>query len=134
MNDTKPLKLLALLQYNAKNYLQAARTCEKARKIDPNDPALIKELMKIHIKTEDKEKLLEIFEEIARIDPDDLLPRKTLAKRADEMGNHKDAEKYARMSLEIDATDRECQRILVSALTALNRAEEADRLKKIFGL
>jgi hypothetical protein len=38
------------------------------------------------------------------------------------------------MALEIDATDRTCQRILVDALTALNRQEEADRYRKIFGL
>ena len=34
----------------------------------------------------------------------------------------------------IDATDRECQRILVESLDALNRREEADRLRKVFGL
>lgn len=132
LKDTKPLKLLATLQYNSKKFAQAARTCERARKIDPHDPAWIKELVKVYLKTEDKEKLLEIFEEVARIDPDDLMPRKTLARRASDMGKHADAERYARMALEIDVTDRECQRILVEALSALNRQEEADRLKKIF--
>ena len=76
----------------------------------------------------------ERVEEGARIDPDDMTPPKTLAKRASEMGKHADAEKYARMALEIDVTDRECQRILVDALAALNRAEEAERLRRIFGL
>lgn len=132
LKDTKPLKLLALLQYNGKKYPQAARTCERARKIDPHDPLWIKELMKIYLKTGDKEKLIEIFEEIARIDPDEMLPRKTLAKRNHDMGKHAEAERYARMALEIDVTDRECQRILVEALTALNRGAEAERLKKIF--
>jgi cellulose synthase operon protein C len=134
LKDTKPLKLLALLQYNAKKFTEAARTCERARKIDPHETAWIKELMKIYTKLEDKEKLIEIFEEIARLDPDDLLPRKTLAKRNHDMGKTAEAERYARMALEIDVTDGECQRILVESLDALNRREEADRLRKVFGL
>lgn len=134
LTDTKPLKLLALLQYNAKNYRQAARACERGRKIDPHDPVLLIQLKNCYEKTDEKAKIIEIYEEIVRADPDLLPPRKILAKRASDMGNHADAEKYARMTLEIDATDRECQRILVAALTALNRQEEADRLRKVFGL
>jgi tetratricopeptide (TPR) repeat protein len=133
LKDTKPLKLLALLQYNSMKFPQAAKTCELARTIDPHDPYWIKELQKVYIKTQDKDKLVEIFEEVARIDPDDFLPRKTLAIRNHDMGKNMEAEKYARMALEIDVTDRECQRILVESLTALNRQEEADRLRKVFG-
>ncbi len=133
LKDTKPLKLLALMQFNAKKYPQAARTVERARKIDPHDPMWIKEQMKITLKLEDKGKLLEIFEEVAKIDPDEMLPRKTLAKHNFEMGKHMEAERYARMALEIDVTDRECQRILVDSLAALNRMDEAERLRRIFG-
>ncbi len=134
LKDTKALRLLALLQYNTKKYAQAARTCERARKIDPHDTAFIKELMKIYTKLEDKEKIVEIFEEVAKIDPDDITPRKVLAKRNHDMGKAAEAERYARMALEIDATDRECQRILVESLDTLNRRDEADRLRRIFGL
>jgi tetratricopeptide (TPR) repeat protein len=134
LKDTKPLKLLALLQYNAKKYPQAARTCERARTIDPHDTAFIKELMKIYTKMQDKEKIVGIFEEVAKIDPDDILPRKSLAKRNHDMGKNAEAERYARMALEIDVTDGECQRILVESLDALNRRDEADRLRKVFGL
>jgi cellulose synthase operon protein C len=134
LTDTKPLKLLALLQYNAKNYRQAARACERGRKIDPHDPVLLIQLKNCYEKTDEKDKIIEVYEEIVRAEPDLLPPRKILAKRASDMGNHADAEKYARMTLEIDATDRDCQRILVAALTALNRQEEADRLRKVFGL
>ncbi len=134
LKDSKPLKLLALLQYNSKKFPQAAVTLERARKIDPHDPHWTRELMKVYIQTKEKEKLLEIFEEVARTDPDELLPRKTLAKHNHDLGKHMEAEKYARMALEIDVTDRECQRIIVESLTALNRQEEADRLRKIFDL
>ena len=68
------------------------------------------------------------------MDVDQIGPRKTLAQHHHEKGNHAEAERFARMALEIDATDRECQRILVESLTGLNRAGEAERLSKVFGL
>jgi tetratricopeptide (TPR) repeat protein len=134
LKETKPLELLVKMQYDAKKYAQAARTVERARKIDPHDPSWIVQLGKIYAKTEQKEKLLEIFEEVAKIDPDDLGPRKTLARHYLNLGKHAQAERYARMGLEIDVLDAECQRIILEALTALNRQEEADRLRKVFGL
>lgn len=134
LKETKPLKLLAKMQMEAKKDNQAVRTCERARKIDPHDPSWIVALGKLYIKTGEKDKLLEIFEEVARVDPDDLLPRKTLAKHYLDLGKHAEAEKYARMGLEIDVLDRECQRIILEALAGLNRQDEADRLKKIFDL
>jgi tetratricopeptide (TPR) repeat protein len=134
LKDTKPLKLFLQLQLNQKNNPQAVLTCERARKIDPHEPFWIIQLGKLYALTKNKEKLLEIFEEVARIDPDDMSARKTLAQHYQGQGNHAMAEKYARMAIEIDAADRTCQQILVEALGNLNRQEEADRLKKIFGL
>ena len=49
-------------------------------------------------------------------------------------GNNAEAEKYARMALEIDVLDMPCQQILIEALTAQNKMDEVNRLKKIFGL
>jgi tetratricopeptide (TPR) repeat protein len=133
LKDTKPLRLLVKLQFNAKKYPQAARTCERARKIDPHEQSWIVELAKIYTKTEQKDKLLEIYEEVAKIDPDDLLPRKRLARHNLDKGNNAEAERYARMGLEIDVLDKTCQEILIDALTAQNKRDEVNRLKKIFG-
>ena len=115
-------------------YPQAARTCERARKIDPHDPFWIIELAKIYKNTKQDDKMLEIYEEVAKIDPDELLPRQRLAKHYLGLKDNAQAERYARMGLEIDVLDRECQRILIEALTAQNKNDEVDRLKKIFGL
>ena len=51
-----------------------------------------------------------------------------------EKGNNAEAARYARMGLEIDVLDADCQRVMVEALGALNRQDEANRLKMIFGL
>jgi tetratricopeptide (TPR) repeat protein len=134
LKETKPLKLLVKLQLEAKKVDNAIKTCEHARKIDPNDAAWIVQLGKLYQQTKQKDKLIEIFEEIAKVEPDDLTSRKTLAKHYLDLGKHAEAERYARKGLEIDVLDAECQRIILEALPALNRQEEADRLKKIFAL
>ncbi len=134
LKDTKPLKLLVKLQVNGKKFPQAARTCERARKIDPNEQSWIVLLGALYEKTKQEDKLLEIYEDIAKIDPDNFTPRKTLAKHFLEKGDNAEAARYARMALEIDATDRDCQRILLESLNALNRQDEANRLKAIFGM
>jgi tetratricopeptide (TPR) repeat protein len=134
LKDTKPLKLLVKLQLEGMKYDLAAKTCELARKIDPHEPYWIVQLSKIYAKTEQKDKLIEIAEEVARIDPDDIGPRRSLAKHYLTLGKNAEAEKYARMGLEIDVKDEECQRVILEALTNLNRQDDADKLRKIFGL
>jgi cellulose synthase operon protein C len=134
LKDTKPLKLLLKLQVSAKKLPQAARTCERARKIDPDEPSWIMALGQIYEKTGQKDKLLEIYEDLAKLDGDNLAPRKALAVHFLEKGNNAEAARYARLGLEIDVLDADCQRVIIEALNALNRQDEANRLKMIFGL
>jgi cellulose synthase operon protein C len=134
LRETKPLKLLLKLQHQSKKYPEAIRTCERARKIDPHDTYWVKELVDLYVKTEAKDKLIEVFEDVVKLDPDGILPRRTLAKHYLKMGKNAEAEKFARMGLEIDVTDAECQRVILEALAALNRQDDADRLRRIFGL
>ncbi|MSQ95455.1 MAG: tetratricopeptide repeat protein [Gemmataceae bacterium] len=134
LKDTKPLKLYAKLQFDGKKFAQAATTCERGRKIDPHDTTWIKLLGVIYVQTKQKDKLIEIAEEVTKMDVDDLGPRKMLARHYLDLGKHAEAERFARMGLEIDVLDRECQQIILEAMPALNRQEEADRLRKIFGM
>ena len=134
LKDPKPLKLLAQLQIAQKKYPQAATTCERARKLDPHEPFWIIQLGKVYTQTKNKEKLVDIFEEVARIDPDDFTSRKVLAQHYQGLGKNAEAEKYARMALEVDVTDRACQEIYIGALNAQNRPDEANRWKAIFAM
>jgi tetratricopeptide (TPR) repeat protein len=131
--DTRPLKLLGKLQFEAKKFNAAARTYERCRKLEPYEPAWLKQLAIVYVKTEDKEKMLEIFKEVARIDPDALLPRKKLAKHFLDANNLVEAERYARMGLEIDVLDRDCQANLLQALQGQGKDAEVKELRAIFG-
>jgi lipopolysaccharide biosynthesis regulator YciM len=131
--DTRPLKLLGKLQFETKKYAAAAVTYERCRKLEPFDPFWISQLSKCYTKTENREKMLEIFKEEVKTEPDNLPPRKTLAKHHLDAKEMAEAERYARMGIEIDVLDRDCQTYLLQALDAQGKDEEAKALRAIFG-
>ena len=133
--EQKALKDLAeQLRTNAINqqqFDQAAKTFEKCRKLDPLDPSWLPELAKIYTQAGDDDKLLGVLKDAADLDPDDLPMRRKLAKLARGKGDNALAEKYARQGLEIDVLDKECQDILLGALTAQNKDAEARAVRKL---
>jgi tetratricopeptide (TPR) repeat protein len=131
--DTRPLKLLGQLQLKAEKYTAAARTFERCRKLEPHESSWLTLLAKAYVKTEEKDKIIDLFQEVAKIDPDDLLPRRKLAKHFLEAKDLAKAEQYARMGLEIDVLDRDCQTYLLQALDAQGKNDEAKELRAIFG-
>lgn len=133
LKDARPLKLLGKLQFEAKKYTAAAKTYERGRKLEPYDTTWLAQLAKVYLKTEDKEKMFEVFQEVVKVDPDDLAPRKKLAKHFLDANNMAQAERYARMGLEIDVLDRDSQTYLLQALDAQGKDAEAKELRVIFG-
>jgi tetratricopeptide (TPR) repeat protein len=133
MKDARPLKLLGKLQFEAKKYNAAAKTYERCRKLEPFEPAWLGQLAKVYVKTGDKDKMIEIFQEVVKVDPDDLMPRRKLAQHFFDLKNLAEAERYARMGLEIDVLDRDCQTVLLQALDGQGKEAEAKELRGIFG-
>ena len=70
--------------------------------------------------------MLEIFKEVVKVDPDDLVPRKRLAKHFLDANNMAEAERYARMALEIVHCGNGKM-----ALHALRRAQDAKAAHRI---
>jgi predicted Zn-dependent protease len=101
--------------------------------LEPFNTSWLVQLAKIYTKTDDKEKKLEVFKELVKVDPDDLLPRKRLAKHFLDLNDMAEAERYARMAIEIDVLDRDCQTYLLQALDAQGKDAEAKDLRAIFG-
>ncbi len=133
LKDARPLKLLGNLQYETKKYTAAAKTFERCRKLEPFEPAWLGLLAKCYLKTENKEKMIEIFQEVAKSDPDDLLVRRKLAKHFIDANDMAQAERYAKMGLEIDVLDRDCQTYVLQALEAQGKNAEAKTMREIFG-
>jgi tetratricopeptide (TPR) repeat protein len=133
MKDARPLKVLGKLQYETKKYTAAAKTFERCRQLEPFEPSWLGQLAKVYLKTENKEKMIELFQEVAKTEPDDLLVRSKLAKHFLDANNLPEAERYGRMGLEIDVLDRDCQTYLLQALEGQGKNAEAKELREIFG-
>jgi tetratricopeptide (TPR) repeat protein len=129
--ETKTLRLLGRLQFENKKFDQAAKTFERCRKLDPLDPSWLTELVRIYTQAGDEDKLIGVLKEAVDLEPDDLPMRRKLAKLAKSKGDNATAEKYARQGLEIDVLDKECQEILMEALTAQNKDAELKELRKL---
>jgi cytochrome c-type biogenesis protein CcmH/NrfG len=131
--EVKPLKLLGQIQFQAEKYSQAARTFERCRKLEPHEMSYLGLLAKAYLKTEDQEKLADVYRELAKVDYDDPVPRRRLARQAQDAGKHADAERYAKMALEIDVLDTTAQDVLLEALRAQGKDQEEKELRGIFG-
>ncbi len=130
-SEIKTLRLLGRLQFENKKYEQAAKTFERCRQLDPQDPSWLTDLARIYTQAGADEKLIGVLKDAAGLDPDDLALRRKLAKLAQGKGDHATAEKYARQGLEIDVLDKDCQEILIAALTAQNKEAEVRALNKL---
>ncbi len=129
--EPKALKLLAKLHQDNKKFGAAAEALEKGRKLAPNDPYWVKQLVKTYNQTGDDAKLEEVLGAFAKLDYDDLVVRRKLAQILVKAGKHAEAEKFARQALEIDVLDTESQEVLIQALTAQNKERELAELKKL---
>src|SRR5262249_34569835 len=122
--ETKAMKLLGRLQFENKKFAQAARTLERCRKLDPEDPSWLRQLARIYSQSGEDDKLIAVLKDAADLDPDDLAMRRKVAVMLKNKGDHAGAEKYARQALEIDVLDADSQRTLLEALQAQNKEAE----------
>jgi cellulose synthase operon protein C len=131
--EAKALKLLAKLQADQKKFAEAAGTLERGRKLEPREPNWLIQLARMYNQLGDKQKLIDVLQDLVPTDADDLVTRRKLAQLLSEADRHADAERYARMALEIDVLDAEAQRVLEAALTAQNKEAELAQLRKMLG-
>jgi Tfp pilus assembly protein PilF len=127
----KPLKLLAQLQFETKNFASAAESAEKGRKLEPFDSGWLVILAKVYLQTKDEEKLMDVLKSVAASDPDDLVSRRKLADYYDKAKMPAEAERYAWEIMEIDVKDADAQRILIESLQAQNKEEKLKTVKRL---
>lgn len=130
--DPKVVRTLGKLYYDAGDLKKAAEMFELGRKAEPYENEWLTELARVYARDEQRDKQIEVLEELVKTEADELEGRKRLARllgTKDPAGS----EKYARQALEIDVTDKEARQALYRALEAQKKGDEAARLKKLLG-
>ncbi|HEV3142968.1 MAG TPA: tetratricopeptide repeat protein [Gemmataceae bacterium] len=110
---------------------RAAELFEHGRKVDPYDPIFLEELARLYKKTDDKAKRIAVLTELVATNADEFDERKLLAQLLLAESRNAEAEKVAKDALEIDLLDEEVQEILIKALKAQKKDDEAARIKKL---
>ena len=129
--EAKTHKLLGRMYFEAKKFSEAAKSLERGRALEPHDPSWLPQLAKIYAQSGDQDKLRDVLKDLVKLDPDDLVTRRKLAKMSADAGKQAEAEFFARQALEIDVLDESCQQILLDALAAQNKNEELATMKKL---
>jgi predicted Zn-dependent protease len=110
---------------------KAADIFEKGRVAFPDERDWLIELAKIYKKGDDKAKRISVLQDLVATDPDEFEMRKLLAQMLLDEGKLAEAEKAARDALEIDLSDEEVQDVLLKALKAQKKDDEAAQIKKL---
>jgi predicted Zn-dependent protease len=131
-NDPRVLLALGKLLIEAKELDKAAALFEKGRKAAPLDGDWLEQLARIYATTDQKPELASVLSEIAAKDPDDLAVRLKLARTHAESGKHAEAERAASDALYIDVKHEGARGLLLDALKAQKKDEEARKIAKRF--
>jgi len=129
-NDVKLIAAVGRLLVTKKEFAEAAKLFEKAKKLAPLEADWNEQLVRIYKMTDQPEKLLPLLKEVVGHDPDDLDARLKLAKAAQEAGRFAEAEAYARDALYIDVTNTEAKDSLLEALKGQNKTAESEKIRK----
>jgi tetratricopeptide (TPR) repeat protein len=129
--EVKATALQAKLHFEKKNFTEAAAALERGRKIEPHEPAWLKQLAAVYTLTGESDKQIGVLKDLVPTEADDLVIRRKLAQLLEKANRHAEAEQYARMALEIDVLDGESVRILEGALTAQKKDDELKQLRKL---
>ncbi len=131
-SEPKAVRLLFELQKQMKKTDDAAATLEKGRVADPTNVKYLKDLMTIYLQTKNKDKLVDLLKVVTQFEFDDLDSRKFLCKYYFEKKDYVQAEKYARMCLDIAVDDADVQNWFLESLLEQNKEEEWQTYKKLF--
>lgn len=128
--DTRVWTALGRLNLDAGDQDKAAEAFEKARSLAPPEPDVLASLVKIYTAKKSPEKLVAVLAEVAAREPDSAAVRLLLAKHFAESGTQAKVEFWAREALFADVGNAEAREMLVAALKAQKKDDEAARVEK----
>lgn len=112
------LALLAGLKLQAKDYTRAAELYRVGVAHFSTPEKWLKALARVYLQSQDEENLGPVLERLAKLDADDVLIRKKLARQALDRKDYAAAERWANQALLIDVTDAELHAAAAEAFAA----------------
>jgi tetratricopeptide (TPR) repeat protein len=126
------LRALGKIYYEEKEFDKAAEMFEMGRKAEPYESEWMARLVQAYAQANKKDKLIAALEDLVPTDADDFDNRLRLAKLLAEERKWPEAERYARQALEIDVRSEEAREVLLKALEAQKKGDEAQKLRGVF--
>jgi tetratricopeptide (TPR) repeat protein len=123
---------LAKMYFNAKDPVKAAHFYELGCRAEPYEKKWLEGLARVYAEAGQHDKQIGVLKDLVPLDADDLDNRRRLAQLLIESGQDALAEQYARQALEIDVLDQSAQDVLIRALVAQKKEDEARRLRQLF--
>ena len=130
--DIRLRAFLGRLCLESKEFAAAAEQFEQCRALAPLGGDWLEQLRSLYTKLEETDKLVKVLRDITSGDPDDLQARLQLAKLYLDAKKYPEAETMARDSLHIDVLNKEGRDLLLEALKAQKKTEEAEKLTARF--
>ena len=130
--DADILFLLGRIFYDAGEFPKATEALQSGMALDPDNPRWLEQLARVFAQTDNKPMQIEVLQKLSRLDPDDLEKRKRLLKLLLQNNQKTEALIAAREVLEIDASFKEAQDLLLEHLQALGKNDELLKLKQAF--
>lgn len=121
------LELLATIRVRQKNYTEAARLYEMARKQDPLSQKWLEGLARVYLLAKNEEKLPTVLEQLASMDSDNKTVRLKLAELASQRKDWEAVEKWSRETVFVDVAEVRAHRLWAEAATARDRHAIAAR-------
>ncbi len=129
--EPKLLRELGRRYFESRQFDRAAKIYEQGRAAEPHDRQWLVELARVYTQTKENGKLIDILTALVPMDGEDVATRKRLAQLLLDAGRHAEAERFARLALEIDILDGEARTALDKALRSQKKDAEAERVKKL---
>ena len=123
--DLRILRLLASAYVETKQYDEAVKLYERARRVEPQSPRWVAGLARVYALSNDDARLAQMLEHLVRMDGDDAVARRKLADLALQRKDYAEALRFGRMALEIDVFNPAVHRDVARAYAGLKKTGKA---------
>lgn len=131
--DMEALRALVRLLILTERHEEAVVQAERGARLEPAEPAWHADLARAARLAGDHDKAIRAQMTFLKHEPDELDPRRELARTLFDLERYREAEAVAREAIEIDPNDEVAADLLVKSLLRQSKPEEANRWRSLLG-